>query len=235
MSAQCTEARVPVVDISAFTVPGSSQDEKERTAREWDRAMTEVGFALITGHGVSQEIIDDLRAGACVYFTQTDEQKATDIRGPYGHPDGGYTAMGAEAVGRTRDRHGGDGGTAAAATKPPDLVESYVFKFREKYPEPPQMASAAAAYALELQRVLSALHDMSALSLGLPRGFFDAYYRAPGDLSTLADNCSMRLAYYPALDAGQVGPESGLRYAEHSDYTGFTILHQDEGDEGELG
>uniref|UniRef100_A0A7S1E545 Fe2OG dioxygenase domain-containing protein n=2 Tax=Hemiselmis andersenii TaxID=464988 RepID=A0A7S1E545_HEMAN len=236
--AETTVETLPVIDISSFTFASAhTHADRDITSKKWDKAMTDVGFALITGHGVSAQTVDDMRAGATQYFTQSGEEKARDIRGPYGCPDGGYTAMGAEAVGRTRDGHGADGGNqpAAAATKPPDLVESYVFKFREKFPEPPQMAAAAATYALELQRVLASLHEMSAQALGLPLDFFSQYYRTPGDLSTLADNCSMRLAYYPPLDAGQVSEGGGLRYGEHTDYTGFTILHQDADDLGELG
>ena len=220
---------VPMIDISPFVEPSAHDDAaRARVATEWDRAMTEVGFAMITGHGVAPAVIDALREGAAKFFTQPADVKTSYYYGPYGNPLGGYTGMGVEAVSRTRDEHGSDGGAESELKAAlPDLVESYIFKpeVTDK-PKPPALREAGAAYHRELLRVLGCLHHVTAAALGLPRDFFDPYY-------TPCASVSLRLAYYPPVpEASQAS--SAVRYGEHTDYTGFTILHQDEADVGAM-
>ena len=122
------ETAVPTVDISPFTAPEAHTDDARRAVgQEWDAAMTNVGFAMITGHGVDPAIVDALRRGAHSFFGGPADAKQKYCYGPYGNPLGGFTAMGVEAVARSRDDHGSDGG-ATQTTALPDLVESFVFK-----------------------------------------------------------------------------------------------------------
>ena len=45
---------VPVVDIAPFVDEAShSEEARLAVAAQWDQAMTDVGFAVIKGHGVS--------------------------------------------------------------------------------------------------------------------------------------------------------------------------------------
>lgn len=227
MASLPSQGAVPVLDISAF-VDEAAHDEAARAAvaAQWDRAMTDVGFAIIQGHGVAAETIGALREGAMSFFAEDAGVKSAYHFGPYGNPSGGYTGMGTEAVARTRDEHGSDGGADTKAALP-DLVESYIYKpeVTDK-PKPPALEEAGAVYHRELLRVLGCLNHMTAAALGLPRGFFDPYYTPFAEVS-------LRLAYYPPIpEAAQTS--SAVRYGEHTDYTGFTILHQDESDLGAL-
>ena len=225
-----TPQAVPIIDISPFASPSSHDDEaRAATADKWDRAMQDVGFAIITGHGVTPETIAAVRAGAMSFFTLDAESKNGYNYGPYGNPLGGYTGMGTEAVSRTRDAHGSDGGTADEATAKaalPDLVESFIFKPDSPKPPPDSLASAGNAYHSELLRVLGCLHVMTAASLKLPSDFFEPYYQPHAEVS-------LRLAYYPPID-DTAQSSTAVRYGEHTDYTGFTILHQDEADVGAM-
>ena len=55
---------VPIVDISPFVDEDKYDDAaRERVAKEWDQAMTEVGFAIIKGHGVAPEVVSAMRKG----------------------------------------------------------------------------------------------------------------------------------------------------------------------------
>ena len=149
---------VPVIDISPF-LDGAAHDDPARraAAAQWDHAMTEVGFAFIVGHGVAQETISDLRSGAMDFFSQDSKAKLAYSYGPYGNPLGGYTGMGTEAVSRTRDEHGMDGGvedTASVVTGVPDLVESFIYKPESPKPQPAALTTAGCAYFTELLRVL---------------------------------------------------------------------------------
>ena len=221
---------VPIVDIDPFVNVNAHDEEARRiVASEWDMAMTHVGFAIIVGHGVDPNIISELRDSAMRFFVQDDGAKKLYNHGPYGNPFGGYTGMNSEAVSQTRDGHGSDGGgdgDGSFATVVPDLVESFVFKPESTMPKPPLLEEAGLAYHAALLHVLGALHELTAASLGLPSDFFVPYYEPQGSVS-------LRLSYYPPLS-----PEhqlsSAVRYGEHTDYTGFTILHQDESDVGDL-
>jgi isopenicillin N synthase-like dioxygenase len=222
---------VPIVDISPFVDDAAHDGEtRRRVAEEWDAAMTNVGFAIITGHGVHQQTISDLREGAMQFFADDASSKNAYNHGPYGDPLGGYTGMGIEAVSRSRDAHGSDGGAAdhAVATAPPDLVESFVFKPESPMPKPAVLEKAGAAYHAALLRVLDALHRLTAASLGLPADYFASYY-TPYEPETI----SLRLSYYPPLSP-EAQVSSAMRYGDHTDYTGYTILHQDEADVGDL-
>ena len=73
-------------------------------------------------------------------------------------------------------------------------------------------------------RLVSCLNRITAAALGLPEGYFDPFF-AP------FPEVSLRLACYPAVSQDEQD-SSALRYGEHTDYTGFTILHQDDSDVG---
>jgi isopenicillin N synthase-like dioxygenase len=220
---------VPIVDISPFVnVPAHDDEARRIVAAEWDAAMTRVGFAIVIGHGVDPNIISELRDSAMNFFLQDEETKKSYNHGPYGNPFGGYTGMNSEAVSQTRDGHGSDGGGGNVGMVVPDLVESFVFKPESTMPKPPLLEKTGMAYHAALLQVLSSLHELTAASLGLPSDFFVPYYE-PHEPTAV----SLRLSYYPPLS-----PEhqlsSAVRYGEHTDYTGFTILHQDESDVGDL-
>ena len=156
-----------MINIAPFVNKAEFDDEaRSVTAREWDRAMKEVGFAFIDGHGVETDVISSMRRGAKAFFESDTTQKLAHVYGDaYGSSSGGYTGMGKEAVTRTRDDHGLDGGCAASddskATALPDLVESYVFTGKphqwgvELPAHPEEMALAARQYHVDLERVLS--------------------------------------------------------------------------------
>jgi isopenicillin N synthase-like dioxygenase len=230
---------IPVVDIAAWVARDRHDDAaRAATAACWNEAMTESGFAMVAGHGVDQQLIEAMLGGARAFFEQDREAKMQYNHGPYGNSSGGYTSQGVESVSRAGTMS--DGSAAAA---PADLVENYVLRGRPEQwgaapgtpglpaegPLPahaPQLADVAQRYHRELERVLTALNDMSAAALGLEPGFF-ARFHAPAD-------CSLRLAHYPPIGEAEDGAVAAgaLRYGAHSDYQGFTILLQDPADEG---
>ena len=163
---------VPIIDISPFVDEGAhSDEERAQVSSAWDRAMTEVGFAIIQGHGVAPEVVGALRSGAMNFFSEDAATKNAYHFGPYGNPLGGYTGMGTESVNRTRSvaEYGSDGGAAdeaKAKAAEADLVESYIFKPEEATkPKPPALTEAGAAYHAELLRVLGCLHHVTAAVL----------------------------------------------------------------------
>lgn len=226
-------SEVPVINIESFTDPSKHDDEaRSCCAKQWDATMRDVGFALIVGHGVPASVIELLRGEANTFFQQTPDVKQQYNRGPYGCPEGGYTGMGKESVvvsrGASRATLGADGGTEEIEEKKalPDMVESFVLK--QSTADPPNLASAGERYRKELMRVLECLHRMTASALKLPAEYFEPYHQPE-------PSCSLRLAYYPPVTEDAIPEPGTLRYSEHTDYTGYTILHQDPTDIGEPG
>lgn len=96
----------------------------------------------------------------------------------------------------------------------PDLVEGY--------------QAILYRYHDEMVRLLRALMHLTACALDLPPSYFDPEFFGEGGVGPehCVGECSLRLAYYPNKDGGAVA-DGSLRYGEHTDYTGFTILWQD--------
>ena len=63
--------------------------------------MQKSGFAIVVGHGVTEDLVLRLRQASTAFFSQVSEEKLKYCHGPYGNDKGGYTAQGVEAVGRT--------------------------------------------------------------------------------------------------------------------------------------
>merc|ERR1711870_31395 len=77
---------------------------------------------------------------------------------------------------------------------------------------------------------MHALHRMSARALGLEESYFERFYTSPASVLVISHYPPLR----PPPSAIEMH-EGKLRYRAHSDYSGFTILLQDESDFGEGG
>ena len=53
------ESAIPTIDLSSLR--GGSDIEKRDVARQIDAACTEIGFFMMTGHGISEELIATAR------------------------------------------------------------------------------------------------------------------------------------------------------------------------------
>jgi len=176
-----------------------------------DQMFCEVGFALIEGHGVAQGLISELRGAAKSFFSRSLDYKLRFYRGPSATGRSSYSPLGATQKHSTHS----------------DPVEGYTF-VRDRFGKwntgdihPVELAGIGERYAYEVERVMHVIHRMSATALGLDPGFFDPFYTTPANI--------LVLSHYPPLRPLNV-PDGKLRYRAHSDYTGFTILLQDEED-----
>ena len=93
---------LPIVDIAAYTGPGDASSRKH-VAAQWDAALSDVGFVIITGTGVPKVLLDSCRAQAAAFFASSHEEKMRFNHGYYGHPRGGYTPFGVETVALSND------------------------------------------------------------------------------------------------------------------------------------
>ena len=212
-------APIPCLDLSGF-VSGDAAS-KLAAARAWDEAMSSVGVCHVTGHGVDADAVRAADAAARAFFLQPADVKAKSAAAFYG--DLGYCAPGVEAVSRTHED---------APQRPADAVESFVIhNVKDDKQVSEQFNAAMARYWVEMEKLMHALMRLSALALGLDEGFFAPFY----------DNhhSVLRLAHYPpspararaeVADAGGAGgaAQAQLRYGEHTDYIGLTILRHDQ-------
>jgi isopenicillin N synthase-like dioxygenase len=211
---------IPVIDLTAARE--GDRSDRRRVARLMDSACSQIGFFTITGHGVADPIIADVRSAAHGFFALplADKLRASH---PVPGTNRGYHAAGREAL-----------ATAMDQAAPPDLKEFFHvgpidvtsdpyytsdrgrrYFLPNRWPAvPADFERAATDYYGAMSRLVVCLMRLAALALGLEETYFDR--KIDRSIGT------MRLNYYPAPTEP---PRDGqLRAGEHTDYGGFTIL-----------
>mmetsp|Transcript_103482 Transcript_103482/g.183826 ORF Transcript_103482/g.183826 Transcript_103482/m.183826 type:complete len:358 (-) Transcript_103482:156-1229(-) len=236
---------VPVIDLAPFIRAlrqlraekqnGSSvtlPDEARKVARQWREAFAKYGFCSIVGHGVPDDIIEKVYSVAREFFSLPTEQKMKCDLGK-GYGAGGYTAQGKERVSATASETRDGEVLGAKAARPPDRVESMIVHGTPEDVIPDSIADYKVTvhkYHEELVNLLLVIMALTACSLDLDFDYFDSYF--VGQDGTRKCDGSLRLAYYPAFKEGEEPLPGQLRYGEHTDYTGYTILWQDHNSAG---
>ncbi len=216
------KSAVPTIDFEPFLI--GNHDDRQVVAQAINKACIETGFFAVTGHGVPETRIAELRARAVEFFALPDSEKALVARPP-------------EKISRGWN-HVGDRSLAYSMGKetPPDLQESFVmgpvgvpdepyfrcdrarpFFAPNLWPESQPHLQAAMTEHFGAMGVLArALMQAFALALDLPEEHFDD--KIGRHASTL------RVIRYP----GRVDAATGQRRAgEHTDYGTLTILRGD--------
>jgi isopenicillin N synthase-like dioxygenase len=211
---------VPVIDLTAAR--GDDRAERRRVARAIDAACREIGFFAISGHGVGDRIVDDLRGRAHEFFGLPLGEKLR-ARHPVAGTNRGYHPIGGEAL-----------STANDLAAPPDLKEFfhvgpvdvtgepyYTSAAGRRHFEPNRwpaapagFADAATEYYRTMSQLITFLMRLAAVALDVTETFFDDKVDRP--IGT------MRLNYYPAQATPPLPGQ--LRAGPHTDYGGFTIL-----------
>jgi isopenicillin N synthase-like dioxygenase len=213
-------AAVPVIDIAPYR--GVDIAARRALAAEVDRTCREIGFMVISGHGVDPGLIAEVERVSRAFFDLPLEEKMRIVR-PAPDVTRGYMPMKAEVLVRSR---GGDA--------PGDLNESLMIGSPDADGSPYYVAPEAGRhFATNLwperpeglrpiyeryYRVMDALAidlmRLFALALGLPETYFDS--------SVDRSISRLRVRNYPApLEPPVLGQ---LRAGAHSDYGSLTIL-----------
>jgi isopenicillin N synthase-like dioxygenase len=212
--------RVPVIDLTPAREGGRAG--RARVAALIDDACREIGFFAITGHGVPDRVVDDLRTAAHAFFGLPLPDKLA-ARHPVAGTNRGYHPVGGETLSASRDD-----------PAPPDLKEFFHVGPVDRHDDPYYTSTlgrrhfepniwprgpggfelAATAYYRVMSDLVRFLMRLAAMALGVDETFFDA--KVDRSIGT------MRLNYYPGQT---VAPRPGqLRASAHTDYGGFTIL-----------
>lgn len=211
---------IPVVDIGRADAGGEGLAE---VAGAVDEACREVGFLVVTGHGVDHGVIDEAWRAAREFFDLPLEEK---LKVPAPSPEHayGYSPLAAETLARSL-------GNATL----PDLKESLSIGPQKlppvipddarglltetDWPEnPPELRAAWETYFEAMAELAARLLRIMAVGLGLGADYFEpmiAYHSS-----------AMRAINYPHLDS--TPPSGQLRAGAHTDYGTLSILTYDD-------
>ena len=219
---------IPLFDLARFETGATATTTA--AARELDQICREIGFLVITNHGVSASVQQALYDAGTEFFDLPLDAKLT-VRRPTNDQNRGYIPYGEETLARM---HGGD--------TPPDYKEVFAigpfdrpddaYHAQERsYPnfapnlwpsQPPALEPAMRAYFTELDILSRRLARYFALALDLPADWFADKLDRHGS--------QLRLLHYPApdreLDSGQ------LRCGAHTDLGMMTILRNQKAEGG---
>jgi isopenicillin N synthase-like dioxygenase len=235
---------LPLIDLSSWApslLPTHRSDlsaEQRLVAQTWDATLSNCGYAILINHGIDDAVFSELNEEALHFFAHPYEEKARYSRGAYGHPLGGFTAVGIESVAQS----------VSSIKSERDPVENFVFTSDPNQFEHPVTGevrspiAAASSYYHRMEQLLLVLHRLSAAALNLDDlQYFERYYDSdlPGNGHLGRNGNCLRLAHYiarpttsdPANNAYNADESiEKLSYGAHTDYQGFTILRADKRD-----
>jgi isopenicillin N synthase-like dioxygenase len=211
---------VPVLDISPYRT--GNPEARRALATEVDRICREIGFMVISEHGVDPNLIEEVDSLSRAFFDLPVEEKMKIVR-PAPDVTRGYMPMKAEVLVRSRGGEAPGDLNESLMIGPVDVTDDAYYTSpaagRHFAPNlwPERPAALRAAYE-RYYRVVDALAidlmRLFALALGLSEHWFDE--------SVDRSISRLRVRNYPAPDAP---PELGqLRASAHSDYGSLTIL-----------
>ncbi len=215
----------PVVDIGPAIKSGS--DAREEVARAIDAACASSGFLVITGHGVSPDLIEEMYGVTGRFFDLPLDRKLACV--PSKGIFRGYTPVASNSLAASLD-----------VATPPDLCEFFCsnrfddpddavaaglrpgregFFAPNIWPEDvPEMAEVWGRYYAAMVDLATTLMRLFATALGLDAGWFDD--KIDQHITNLVVN-----AYPPQTTAPLPGQ---LRRGAHTDFGSLTILYQDD-------
>ena len=211
---------VPVINVAPFHEGDATT--KRAIAAQVGQAIHDIGFLVITGHGVDPALIRKVQEVSNAFFDLTEAEKNRVLR-PAPDVTRGYIPLEAESVGRSQGLDVPGDLNESLMIGPVDVPDTDYFfgpaagkHFHPNlWPEsPPELRALYEEYFRAMGALAEDLMAMFALALDLDEGFF-------------ADKINhhisrLRVRNYPAP---LVPPQPGqLRAGVHADYGSLTIL-----------
>ena len=213
-------AAVPIIDISASRLGDVAA--RRALAAEIDQTCREIGFMVISGHGVAPELIASVEEISRAFFDLPLEEKMRIVR-PAPDVTRGYQPFKAEVLARSRGADAAGDLNESLMIGPVDTTDAPYYSAAAAgkhfaanlWPERPAgLRQAYEGYYRVMDSLAIDLMRLFALALALPERYFDA--------SVDRSISRLRVRNYPAPE---MAPEPGqLRASAHSDYGSLTIL-----------
>lgn len=213
---------VPTIDLAPW-FDGTGRAE---VAEHVDAALQDVGFMLVTGHGVPAHLRSDVRTAAREFFAlpaAVKQRYAATVAGR------GWLPPGVEA-----------NAYSEGTETPPDLKESFAigadrptgdpevdgYWFRSNvYPdEVPALRAAIEPYAERMQALADELLRICAAALGVEDDFFTRH--------TGHATHTMNINWYPPLHVVGAPEDNQFRIGPHTDFGTVTVLDREPGKGG---
>jgi len=204
---------LPVLDIAPLL---AGADGRAEVARALDRACRQDGFFYVVGHGLDPELGARLERAARAFFggALADKQRLAMRHG--GRAWRGYFPVGAECTSGRADMKEGLYFGEELGPDEPRVRARLPLHGPNLFPADGSMREEVLAWMAAMRAIADALLQGLALGLGLEACWFTRHgYQRPTSL--------FRLFHYPPL-----GAADEWSVAEHSDYGGLTLLHQDD-------
>lgn len=197
-------------------------------AQDIDEICRDTGFLVLTGHGVSDKIIDDIWTAAQAFFAQ-DAAAKQSVAAPYAGYPYGYLGPNSEALARSKGEdtppdlkesmNGGPLHTPSGMTDPDALSFCYQPTL---WPDLPGFRAAWEAYYSAMEDLAARIMVAFAEALKLPPDYFTRYISHPVS--------ALRALHYPATNT--VPLDRQQRAGAHTDYGSLTILLPQPGSQG---
>jgi isopenicillin N synthase-like dioxygenase len=211
---------VPIIDLRVTRSP----EGRSRVAAEVGDACRQVGFLVVTGHGVPGVLVGRMETVTRWLFEQPPEYRqrlspasSDPMQRGYSERNGslspgtapdlrwafGINSMNEPGLGRQLDRL--------------SPIRQDRYRYSNRWPDSPRLRAVWLDYFRAVEKLAFRLLALMAIDLGLPPGYFiESHSNAP---SNLVAN------YYPAQE--QPPADHQFRIGEHSDWGSITILYQD--------
>jgi len=219
-----TLLHVPVIDLGPY-LAGTPEGKRE-VARQVGQACRDIGFLVISGHGIPEDLIKKTHALSAEFFALPHMEKLKVDR-PAPDQVRGYSAVGGEGLAFSLDE-----------PTPPDIKESFSIgpvdvpaadpyhTSAEAGPhfapnvwptEPAELKATWTEYYRSVDGLATSLMRIFALALDLDENYFD---------TSIDRNISMmRVLRYPKQTEAPLPGQ--LRAGAHSDYGSMTILRKE--------
>jgi isopenicillin N synthase-like dioxygenase len=211
---------LPILDLSRLDAGG---DDAAAFRAELRQVTHDVGFFYLVGHGVDQEMIDELLSVSRRFFELSAEQKLA-IENVHSPQFRGYTRVGGERTHGDVDwREQIDIGVERPAVdRAPGVPDYWRLEGPNLWPDAlPELQDAATRWNDQLSAVALRLMRAWALSLGAPENVFDdAFASKPFTLT--------KIVRYP----GESDPEPKQGVGAHRDGGVLTLLLIEPGKDG---
>jgi isopenicillin N synthase-like dioxygenase len=211
------DPHLPVVDVADLLPDDVAPSSAARRAAETiDRACREVGFFVVTGHGVDPDLQTRLEAAAHEFFGLPDSEKQRIAMPRAGAAWRGWFPVGGELTSGVPDRKEG---IYFGDEHPPDhprVQAATPLHGPNQFPaRPAELRSVVLEWLGAMRPLAAAVMRGIAIGLGLDQRWFEDHLT--GDPTTL-----FRIFHYPP-DGGPAQWGVG----EHTDYGLLTLLAQD--------
>jgi isopenicillin N synthase-like dioxygenase len=211
-----SSSSLPIVDLS--------NSDRAALLRSVDAACSDLGFFMLSGHGVADAVIDRTYQAGLAFFDQPLEQKLAVAR-PAADVSRGYNRLadqshaatfGEKPVADLQESFGLGPLDGRMQAKAAEAATAFAPNLWPR--QPAEFRPVMELYYREMERLALALMSLFAQTLKLPPDFFERYFVQHASI--------LRLVHYPAQPTP---PAPGqLRAGPHTDFGTLTILRIDD-------